>query len=89
MNATVRGRSRSPGGDPWQAFDALPRPIRDAMQEGVSPVCPLKVRKLYRTLRRAHGETQAIADVVQGIKTAQRWAAGQQQPDRQKDTANT
>src|SRR5271169_6132134 len=72
LNATVRGMRRSPRGDPWQAFDALPKPIRDAMQEGVSPVCPLKVKRLFREERRRHGEAAAIARVVQRIEDAQR-----------------
>lgn len=70
MNATVRGFRRSPRGDPWQAFDALPRPIRDAMQEGVSPVCPLKVRRLFRELRCQHGAAEAVARVVSRIEAA-------------------
>jgi hypothetical protein len=77
MNATVRGRRRSPRGDPWHAFDALPRPIRDALQNGVSPLCPLKVRKTWREARRQHGEAEAIAHVLRLIDAAQTKAADQ------------
>jgi hypothetical protein len=76
MNTTVSGSSRSPRGDPWQAFDALPRPIRDGMQEGVSPLCPLKVRRLFRALCREKGETEAIAALLKSIAVVQARAAG-------------
>jgi uncharacterized protein DUF6525 len=76
MNATIRGSRRSPRGDPWQAFDALPRPIRDALQYGVSPICPLKVRAALRMNRRAYGETKAIERVLQLITDAQAKAVG-------------
>jgi hypothetical protein len=75
-NDTVRGVTRSPAGDPWRAFDALPRPIRDAMQDGVSPICPLKVRRLWRSERRQHGDEQAVAHVIAAIQRAQVHAQG-------------
>ena len=65
MNATVRGNRRSPRGDPWQAFDELPKPLRDAMQDGVSPLCPLKVRAAWRAACRRYSEGVAIAHVLQ------------------------
>ncbi len=68
MNATVLGVRRAPRGDPWQAFDALPRAIRDALQDGVSPLCPLKVRRLWIAERRKHGEADAVAHVLQRIE---------------------
>lgn len=74
MNATIRGIRRSPRGDPWEAFDSLPRPIRDALQDGVSPLCPLKVRAAFRASRRRYGEAEAIDRVVQAIAAAQQRA---------------
>jgi hypothetical protein len=83
MNGTIMGSRRSPRGDPWRAFDALPRPIRDALQDGVSPLCPLKVRAVLRVNRRAYGETEAIERVVRLIAKVQA-KAGVNEPDRGK-----
>ena len=69
-NATERAFGRSPR-DPWRAFDALPRPIRDALQDGVSPMCPGKVRAVFRALRREVGETEAITRLVARIEAQQ------------------
>jgi hypothetical protein len=55
----------------------LPRPIRDALQDGVSPLCPLKVRKAWREARRQHGDAAAITHVLRLIDAAQAWAADQ------------
>jgi hypothetical protein len=54
-----------------EAFDALPRPIRDALQDGVSPLCRLKVRAVLRVNHRTYGETEAIERVLQLIAEAQ------------------
>jgi hypothetical protein len=51
------------------------------MQEGVSPLCPLKVRRLFRVECRRHGEAEAIARVVQRIEGAQ----GRQAPILHRD----
>jgi hypothetical protein len=48
----------------------LPLPIRDAMQDGISPLCPLKVLAALRVERRRCGETEAIAILLRRIETA-------------------
>jgi hypothetical protein len=45
------------------------------MQEGVSPLCPLKVRRVYRKERQQRSEAEAIANVVRRIEDAQAEAA--------------
>ena len=67
-NSVVRLVRRLPKADPWNVYDALPAPIRAALQEGPEELNPLWARsRLRRFLRDGEDEAAAVLAVVWDI----------------------
>ena len=64
-NSVIRLVRRMPKADPWDVYDALPAPIRAALQEGPEALNPLWARSCLRRFRRRdEDEAAAVLAVV-------------------------
>jgi hypothetical protein len=49
-------------GDPYQAFESMPRVIRNAMNDAYGPICPLSVAAIYQKSCNVEKTLAAIRD---------------------------
>lgn len=66
--------------DYWAVYDALPAPIRAALQEGPQPWSALWARSQMRDYGKRLTREQAIAAVVRDIHEWHRWEIGDAKP---------
>lgn len=67
LGATSLRRKRRPG-DPMQAYDALPEPLRNWLSQAALPWSPTSAQRIWK---RAHAKGQSAQDALRALSHAE------------------